>query len=116
MRVFRPNPALRILGLQSITGTEFAFGIITLALMPAALFARDHRVIAWWAVGIALLTGTNTTENHPVAATFFKEAARRGTKLIVVDPRRPAIAPRPSGWLSVTRYASAVVPYPANSA
>ncbi|MEE8104154.1 MAG: formate dehydrogenase subunit alpha [Planctomycetota bacterium] len=36
---------------------------------------------------VALLTGTNTTSNHPVAATFFKEAARAGTKLIVVDPR-----------------------------
>src|SRR5262249_773213 len=39
-----------------------------------------------------LLTGTNTSGNHPVAATFFKEAAKRGTKLIVVDPRRPDIA------------------------
>ena len=41
---------------------------------------------------VALLTGTNTTANHPVAATFFKEAAKRGTALIVVDPRRPDIA------------------------
>jgi formate dehydrogenase major subunit len=41
---------------------------------------------------VALLTGTNTTANHPVAATFFKEAARNGTKLIVVDVRRPEIA------------------------
>lgn len=41
---------------------------------------------------VLLLTGTNTTVNHPVAATFFKEAAKRGTKLIVVDPRRPIIA------------------------
>jgi formate dehydrogenase major subunit len=41
---------------------------------------------------VVLLTGTNTTSNHPVAATFFKQAAKRGTKLIVVDPRRPDIA------------------------
>ncbi len=41
---------------------------------------------------VALLTGTNTTSNHPVAASFFKQAAARGTKLIVVDPRRPDIA------------------------
>jgi formate dehydrogenase major subunit len=46
---------------------------------------------------VLLLTGTNTTANHPVAATFFKEAARRGTKLIVVDPRRPEIA-RFASW------------------
>ncbi len=41
---------------------------------------------------VALLIGTNTTTNHPVAATFFKSAAKRGTKLIVVDPRRPDMA------------------------
>ncbi|MFT3775216.1 MAG: molybdopterin-dependent oxidoreductase [Minicystis sp.] len=41
---------------------------------------------------VALLTGTNTTANHPVAASFFKNAAARGTKLIFVDPRRPDIA------------------------
>jgi formate dehydrogenase major subunit len=40
----------------------------------------------------ALLAGTNTTSNHPVAATFFKQARKRGTKLIVVDPRREIIA------------------------
>jgi formate dehydrogenase major subunit len=41
---------------------------------------------------VLLLTGTNTTNNHPVAATFFKEAVKRGTTLIVVDPRREGIA------------------------
>jgi formate dehydrogenase major subunit len=41
---------------------------------------------------VAILTGTNTTANHPVAATFFKQARRRGTKLIVVDPRADRIA------------------------
>ncbi len=41
---------------------------------------------------VAILTGTNTTSNHPVAATFFKEAAKNGTKLIVIDPRENDIA------------------------
>ena len=41
---------------------------------------------------VLLLTGTNTTSNHPVAATFFKEAAKHGAKMIVIDPRRPTIA------------------------
>jgi formate dehydrogenase major subunit len=41
---------------------------------------------------VALLAGTNTTANHPVASSFFKQAKRRGTKLIVVDPRRERIA------------------------
>jgi formate dehydrogenase major subunit len=31
--------------------------------------------------------GARPTENHPVAATFLKNAAARGAKLIVMDPR-----------------------------
>ncbi|MGH2908356.1 MAG: formate dehydrogenase subunit alpha [Solirubrobacteraceae bacterium] len=41
---------------------------------------------------VAILAGTNTTANHPVASSFFKQARRRGTKLVVVDPRRERIA------------------------
>jgi formate dehydrogenase major subunit len=37
---------------------------------------------------VALVIGSNTPENHPVAATFIKQAAKRGTTLIVLDPRR----------------------------
>ena len=37
---------------------------------------------------VAIVIGSNTPENHPVAATFIKQAARRGTTLIVLDPRR----------------------------
>ncbi len=36
---------------------------------------------------VLLVTGSNTTENHPVIATFLKEATKRGSKLIVADPR-----------------------------
>jgi len=31
--------------------------------------------------------GTNTTENHPVIGNKIKQAARRGAKLVVADPR-----------------------------
>jgi formate dehydrogenase major subunit len=34
-----------------------------------------------------VVIGANPTENHPVAATFFKQAVERGAKLIVMDPR-----------------------------
>ncbi|MGH8055816.1 MAG: formate dehydrogenase subunit alpha [Candidatus Entotheonellia bacterium] len=37
---------------------------------------------------VAIVIGSNTPENHPVAATFMKQAAKRGTTLIVLDPRR----------------------------
>ncbi len=35
----------------------------------------------------AIVIGANPIENHPVAATFFKQFTRRGGKLIVIDPR-----------------------------
>ncbi|MCK2041545.1 formate dehydrogenase subunit alpha [Chromohalobacter sp. TMW 2.2308] len=40
---------------------------------------------------VVILTGCNPTINHPVAATYFKQAARNGTKLIVLDPRGQAL-------------------------
>src|SRR5206468_804024 len=41
---------------------------------------------------VVLLIGANPTVNHPVAATWMKNAARRGTKLIVCDPRRSELS------------------------
>lgn len=41
---------------------------------------------------VIVIIGSNTTENHPVAATFIKNAKRNGAKLIVMDPRRSDIA------------------------
>ena len=35
----------------------------------------------------AIVIGANPVENHPVAATYFKQFAKRGGKLIVIDPR-----------------------------
>ncbi|MBB3191238.1 formate dehydrogenase subunit alpha [Halomonas cerina] len=40
---------------------------------------------------VVLLTGCNPAVNHPVAATYFKQAARNGTKLIILDPRGQAL-------------------------
>jgi len=37
---------------------------------------------------VVLLIGANPTVNHPVAATWIKNAIKNGTKLIVCDPRR----------------------------
>ncbi|MEL6599164.1 MAG: formate dehydrogenase subunit alpha [Pseudomonadota bacterium] len=36
---------------------------------------------------VAIVIGSNPTENHPVAATYFKQFAKRGGELIVMDPR-----------------------------
>ncbi|MDC0226567.1 formate dehydrogenase subunit alpha [Alphaproteobacteria bacterium] len=40
---------------------------------------------------VIIVIGANPTENHPVAATFFKNAVKKGVKLIVMDPRGQAL-------------------------
>jgi formate dehydrogenase major subunit len=37
---------------------------------------------------VIFLIGANPTSNHPVAATWMKNAAKRGAKLVYADPRR----------------------------
>jgi formate dehydrogenase major subunit len=41
---------------------------------------------------VIMVIGANPTSNHPVAATFMKNAAKAGAKLIVADPRRSDLA------------------------
>ncbi len=62
-----------------------------------------------------LITGSNTTEAHPIIASHVMKAKERGAKVIVVDPRRVQIAqladlylqPRPGtdvAWLNGLMY------------
>ena len=49
---------------------------------------------------VILITGSNTTENHPVLSSVVKRAVTaKGTKLIVVDPRRIKITRYANMWL-----------------
>jgi formate dehydrogenase major subunit len=41
---------------------------------------------------VAIVTGSNSTANHPVASSFFKQARRRGTTTIYIDPRADKMA------------------------
>jgi formate dehydrogenase major subunit len=41
---------------------------------------------------VAIVTGSNSTANHPVASSFFKQARRKGTTIIYVDPRADKMA------------------------
>jgi formate dehydrogenase major subunit len=42
---------------------------------------------------VIIVIGANPTVNHPVAATFIKNAVKeKGAKLIVIDPRRQALS------------------------
>lgn len=49
---------------------------------------------------LILITGSNTTENHPVLSSYVKRAVTlKGAKLIVVDPRRIPITRFATLWL-----------------
>lgn len=41
---------------------------------------------------VVVITGSNPTANHPVASSFFKQARRRGTTVIYIDPRASTVA------------------------
>ncbi len=41
---------------------------------------------------VILIIGSNPTSNHPVAATWMKNAAQQGSKIILADPRRTDMA------------------------
>ncbi len=41
---------------------------------------------------VIIIIGSNPTANHPVAATFFKNAAKKGAKMIIMDPRRQPLS------------------------
>jgi formate dehydrogenase alpha subunit len=48
---------------------------------------------------VILVTGSNTTESHPVLAAGIKRAVKQGTRLIVVDPRRIPLVDFAHIWL-----------------
>jgi len=49
---------------------------------------------------VLLITGSNTTENHPVLSSFAKRAVKfKGAKLILVDPRKIGMAEFAHVWL-----------------
>jgi hypothetical protein len=42
---------------------------------------------------LIFVIGSNPTSNHPVAATWMKNAAQRGAKIVLADPRRTDLGP-----------------------
>ncbi|HEY2864968.1 MAG TPA: formate dehydrogenase subunit alpha [Casimicrobiaceae bacterium] len=48
---------------------------------------------------VVLLIGANPVVNHPVAATWIKNAVRNGTKLILADPRKSELARHATHYL-----------------
>ena len=59
-------------------------GVSSGAVSAPFAAAKDAEVI--------IVIGANPAVNHPVAATFIKNAAKKGAKLIVMDPRRQSLS------------------------
>ncbi len=80
----------RLCHASTVAGLAVAFGSGAMTNTIADLEEAD----------VFLITGSNTTETHPVISTFIKRAVvLHGKKLIVVDPRRILIARYAERWL-----------------
>ncbi|MGD8604861.1 MAG: molybdopterin-dependent oxidoreductase, partial [Anaerolineales bacterium] len=63
----------------SVTGLQLAIGSSAMSNSIAEMENLD----------VFIVTGSNTTETHPVISNFLKRAVRQnGAKLIVIDPRQ----------------------------
>lgn len=74
----------------SVAGLQLALGSSAMSNSIAEMEHLDTFVV----------TGSNTTETHPVISLFMKKAVRQnGAKLIVIDPRRIEMVDFAALWL-----------------
>ncbi len=74
----------------SVTGLQLAIGS---SAMSNSIAEMEH-------LDTFIVTGSNTTETHPVISLFLKKAVRQnGAKLIVVDPRQIELTDFATLWL-----------------
>jgi formate dehydrogenase alpha subunit len=80
----------RLCHASSVTAVNMAIGSTAMSNSIGEL--RDE-------IDCLLVTGSNTTENHPIIALEMKAAIARGAKLILVDPREIELAQFATVWL-----------------
>jgi formate dehydrogenase alpha subunit len=74
----------------SVTGLQLAIGSSAMSNSIAEMENLD----------VFIVTGSNTTETHPVISNFLKRAVRQnGAKLIVIDPRQIEMTNFATLWL-----------------
>ena len=74
----------------SVTGLQLAIGSSAMSNSIAEMEDLDTFIV----------TGSNTTETHPVISLFLKKAVRKnGAKLIVIDPRQIELTDFATLWL-----------------
>ncbi len=74
----------------SVTGLQLAIGSS----------AMSNSIVEMKNLDCFIVTGSNTTETHPVISTFLKEAiVKNGAKLISIDPRQTEMTQFATLWL-----------------
>ncbi|MBE2201351.1 MAG: formate dehydrogenase subunit alpha [Anaerolinea sp.] len=74
----------------SVTGLQLSLGTSAMSNSIAEMENLD----------VFIVTGSNTTETHPVISNFLKRAVRKnGARLIVVDPRQVEMSDFATLWL-----------------
>jgi formate dehydrogenase alpha subunit len=91
--LFRTNNVdhcTRLCHAASVVALQMAIGSAAMSNTAAEVVDND----------VFIVTGSNTTENHPIVANHMKTAVRKhGAKMIVVDPRRIELVDFATLWL-----------------
>jgi formate dehydrogenase alpha subunit len=83
----------RLCHAASVTGLQIAIGSSAMSNSIAEMKDLDMFIV----------TGSNTTETHPVISTFLREAiVNHGAKMVVVDPREIELCQFAELWLRPT--------------
>jgi formate dehydrogenase alpha subunit len=101
--LFRTNNVdhcTRLCHAGSVTALIKALGTSAMSNTAAEVIHND----------VFIVTGSNTTENHPIIALQMKEAVmKHGAKMIVIDPRRIELCDYATLWLPLLPGTNVVV-------
>src|SRR5512147_2133071 len=77
-------------------------GSVTALLKSLGTSAMSNTAAEVEKADVFIVTGSNTSENHPIIALHMKEAImQHGAKLIVIDPRRIELCDFATLWLPI---------------
>ncbi|MGA9099625.1 MAG: formate dehydrogenase subunit alpha, partial [Methanotrichaceae archaeon] len=80
----------RLCHAPTVAGLSYAFGSGA-TTNPISSLAKADAI---------LIVGSNTTEQHPLVASYILEARSKGAKIIAADPRKTQIADIADIWIS----------------
>lgn len=88
MRTNNVDHCARLCHSSTVAGLALSFGSGAMTNPSDDLLDAD----------VILVTGSNTTENHPIIGLKIREAVERGTKLVLFDPRQISLSKIATVW------------------